>query len=66
MNFNLDKEGYEIVYHVNPHGFGVFHNLKAENVKKVLNNPIVKKVDAPKVKGRPPMFPKLGKQNLKV
>lgn len=66
LNFNLDKEGYEIVYHVYPRGFGVFHNLKPEAIKNVLKDPIIKKTPAANTRGRAPMFPKLGRQNLKV
>lgn len=66
LNFNLEKEGYEIVYHVYPRGFGVFHNLKPEAIKNALNDPIIKKTPSPTIRGRAPNFPKLGKQNLKV
>lgn len=66
LNFNLDKEGYEIVYHVYSRGFGVFHNLKPDAIKTVLKNPSIRKTPAVNLRGHVPNFPKLGKQNLKV
>jgi hypothetical protein len=66
LDFNINKEGYEIVYHVYPRGFGVFHNFKPEHVKNILSDPIIKKTPAVQLRGRPPIFSKLGKQNLKV
>lgn len=47
-------------------GFGVFHNLKSEDVKTILTEPKIKKTPAVQLRGHMPNFQNVGKQNLKV